>query len=654
MGSTRVLAVAALALALPASALAAPKLLHDSFSSAYRSPGGAVPGGTRVTLRIRAVGAKAVTLQLFGAHARNVRMRRRGVLWSATIATPRAPALLGYSFKIRTAKRTLWYGDDFGDESDDVHQGGTGRASSVEAQPYQLTVYAPGFTTPAWLRDQVVYEIFADRFRNGDPSNDYCRAGSSAGCPTFYGSVQARLHPTWNEPVEDPTRSGVFNRDFFGGDLQGVQEKLGYLESLGFATVWLTPIFKARSNHRYDTEDYLQVDRGLGGDAAIASLASAANARGVRLILDGVFNHTSSDSVYFDRYHRYPDQGACESTTSPWRAWFEFGNNDIPCDEYTAFASLDTLPQLNHKSPAVRSFVESVVKYWDARGASGWRLDAADSVEDESFWTDFRTRAKAAAPEAPLIGEVWPDASRFLLGNRFDGVMDYRFRRAADGFVRQTDYSDSSGPIAALTPSRLDRSLAAIREDYPPQALASSFELIDSHDTVRALYTLKEPADSLAVAKERQRLAALLQFTYVGVPMVYYGDEAGIDAPGPDPFDRPPYPWTDASGDPSVYGPPDQSMLAYYAKLAAIRRGYAALRSGAFVKLLTDDAKGVYAFQRAGGATQPVTVVLNKSDRVESVSLLGSLPFVDLLTDRQFPTSTVDVPARGGLVLVSR
>jgi glycosidase len=184
-------------------------------------------------------------------------------------------------------------------------------------------VYDRSFTTPAWLQGATVYEIFVDRFRNGDPSNDYCRAGSTSGCPVFYGDVQATPHPTWNEPVEDSRATGVFNRDFFGGDLEGVTQKLDYLKSLGVDAIWLTPIFRARSNHRYDTDDYMHVDPGLGGDAAFAALSAAAKAHGIRLILDGVFNHTSSDSRYFDKYHRYADVvGACESASSPFRNWY--------------------------------------------------------------------------------------------------------------------------------------------------------------------------------------------------------------------------------------------------------------------------------------------------------------------------------------------
>ncbi len=200
----------------------------------------------------------------------------------------------------------------------------------------------------------------------------------------------------------------MFNRDFFGGDLQGVAQKLDYLKGLGVDAIWLTPIFKARSNHRYDTDDYLQVDPALGGDGGVRRAHGAARARGIHLILDGVFNHTSSDSLYFDRYHRYSTVGACESSTSQYRSWYQINGNDVPCASYSAFAGLDSLPKLNHANAAVRDFVyrgpDSVSGTGRHGAPTGWRLDAAQDVP-MSWWRDFRSTVKTYAPEAPLIAE---------------------------------------------------------------------------------------------------------------------------------------------------------------------------------------------------------------------------------------------------------
>ena len=667
----------------PASAGAATtRLFHDTFDVRYRSPGGAVATGTsvRLSLRVTGAGPQSVMLRVdVGDPAADTQtrsflpMRRVGRFWTVTLQTPAKPAIVSYAFRARVGKRVLWYGDDYGGPEDDVHQGGTGVQSALDAQGFQLTVYDAGFKTPSWLQGAVVYSIFPDRFRNGSLANDYCRAGGTSGCPTFYGSVPATVHPTWNEPIENPQTTGVFNRDFFGGDLPGIQEKLGYLKSLGVDAIWMTPIFKARSNHRYDTDDYHHIDPALGGDAAFASLAAAAKADGIHLILDGVFNHASSDSLYFDRYHRYSSLGACESTASPWRSWFSFISTTTPCgsSDYVGWSSLDTLPVFDHRNPVVRDFFyrgpDSVVRHWTERGADGWRLDAADQM-DHNWWRDFRATVKSYAPDAALVGEIWPDASEYLLGNEFDSVMNYRFRRAVDGFVRSTDWSDSTGKIPVRTPSQLDRALHAVREDYPPQASAASFNLLDSHDTNRALYVFTEQGDDgLTQARQRLALAALLQFTYLGAPMIYYGDEAAINAPGlggPDPFNRAPYPWSDASGDPSTYGPADTSMIAYYTKLGRIRHELPALRIGSFEKLVTNDAAGIYAFARAGGGAKPVIVALNKSASSRQVVLRIGRFYADgsSLDDRISGTTgtvsggtvRVSLAARSGAVLVGR
>lgn len=618
MGSRLVFALA-LFFASAASAQAAPKLFHDSFSATYRSPFGAVTTGTRVTLKLRVTGARPTSV---AAHvgSRFVAMRRRGALYSATVAMPSTPQIVKYTFRVRIGKRTLWYGDD-GDA--DTIRGGTGATSSFELIPYTITVYARGFAPPAWEQGAVIYSIFPDRFRNGDPSNDYCRPGSTTGCPTFYGDTPARAHLTWNEPVETPP---PYNRDFFGGDLAGVQQKLDYLKSLGVDAIWMNPIFKARSNHRYDTDDYSQVDPALGGNAAFASLAAAAKSKGIRLILDGVFNHASSDSLYFDRYHRYPTDGACESASSPYRTWFQISGS-TPCsgNDYKGWSGLDSLPVFNHDDAGATSFLHSVAKNWLGAGADGWRLDAAQEI-DHSWWQAFRSDVKSAFPDAPLIAEdtAGPaDASDFLLGNEMDGVMNYRFREDALAFAGGT-----------LTPARLDHALNALREAYPVQALNASFSLIDSHDTPRATSLLTRP---------QLRLAAALQYTAIGAPMTLYGDEVAINAPGSDPFNRAPYPWSDASGNVNTYGPPDLGVLDWYQRLGRARADLPALRGTGFTSLLANAQ--VYAFARTGGAAKPVIAVLNRSATPATATIplrgtySGGMTLTDALSDATFSTS---------------
>jgi glycosidase len=661
------------AAALAPSAQAA--LLHDSFSPTYRSPGGAVPTGSTVRLRLRVTGErpKAVALRLgVGDPAtetstlRALRLKRAGAFWSVTYRTPSKPALVSYVFRVKTKRGVLWYGDD--DSGNDTRKGGTGKTTRPRGDSFHLTVYDRSFTTPAWLQGAVVYEIFPDRFRNGDPSNDYCRPGSTSGCPVFYGDVPATLHTTWNEAVEDARATGVFNRDFFGGDLEGVTEKLDYLKSLGVDAIWLTPIFTARSNHRYDTDDYMHIDPGVGGDPAFPQLINAAHARGLRVILDGVFNHTSSDSMYFDRYHRYPDVvGACESPSSPYRDWYEITGSDVPCRSYSGFAGLDSLPTLNEANASVRDFIYrnragSVVGLWTGRGADGWRLDAAQELS-HGWWTDFRRNVKAYAPDAALIGEdtAGPvDAAPYLTGTELDGVMNYRFRQAAIGFARTTPYSDSSGTIPPLTPAQLDHSLKAILADYPRAAAAVSFNLVDSHDTNRVRFVL---GDKPGFHAEIQPLVALLQFTSFGAPMIYYGDETGFLVNGKngfgDPYNRAPYPWMDQGFNKFTGLLSDPAMIEYYSKLAAIRHSLPALRTGSLVTLTTDN---VYAFARVAPPDKPVLVVLNKNDRPLpiDVPVRGLYPNGSAFEDRlgggrydvQGGSVRVAVAAHGGVVLV--
>jgi glycosidase len=670
MGSRLALILALfLAAAAPAHA-ASTKLFHDSFDARYRTPFGAVPAGSKVTLRLRVTGPKPKSVAV-KVERRLVAMRRSGTMWSASVAMPRAPSIVHYSFRVRVGKRTLWYGDN-GDT--DVIRGGTGVTTSTDQVPYTITAYSPSFTAPAWEQGAVVYSLFPDRFRNGDPSNDYCRAGSTTGCPVFYGDTPATIHATWNEPVSPPP---PFNRDFFGGDLQGVQQELPYLQSLGVNAIWLNPIFMARSNHRYDTDDYMHVDPSLGGDAAFQSLVAAARSAGIRLILDGVFNHASSDSLYFDRYHRYATDGACESTSSPYRTWFKVsGSTPCTASDYQSFAGTDSLPVFNHDDPGVKDFLfrgdDAVAKHWLAAGAGGWRLDAAQEI-DHSWWQEFRTAVKAASPDAPLIAEDTAgaaDAGDFLLGNEVDGVMNYRFRAAALGFVAAQTISDGNGAAGSpLTPSKLDHALKAMWEEYPQQASRASFDLIDSHDSVRALATVTQ-SSGLDQARERVRLAALLQFTWVGAPMVLYGDEVAVNAPGGDPFNRAPYPWTDASGAVGTYGPPDDETLRYYRVYGRVRSDYPALRTGGFTTLLTGDTtkaggdNDVYAFLRSGGAAKPVVTVMNKGGATETatVPLRGAFPgatqLVDLLHGNAATTvsggsARITLPPRSGAILVA-
>jgi glycosidase len=668
-------------------------LRHDTFDAYYRAPFGAVEAGSQVTLRFRTahfdVDGVSVRVYTYDAatgattgpvdHPMSFYENRTEAgteydVWAVNLQTPPAASVLYYKFRVTDQGDEDFYSDSYLNDHDNLNQGGEGAAFDGEPFPaFQLTAYAPGFQTPAWLRDANVYQIFPDRFRNGDPSNDYCRPGSTAGCPTFYGDQTPLLREPWNTAIGDPRQPGPYQNQygtqFFGGDLKGIEQKLDYLQTLGIDTIYLNPIFKARSNHRYDTDNFMEVDPGLGGDAALASLTAEAERRGMRLIFDGVFNHSSSDSVYFDRYQRYASDGGCESLSSPFRSWYNFLNSNVPCTgaDYESWFGFDSLAVFNEGGP-VRDFFyrapsDNVTKHWYDRGASGWRFDVANEIS-HNWWHEYRPYAKSYKSDGPLVGEIWEDASQFLAGDQLDSVMNYRFRKNVLGFARGAGWSDNDNfggnQIIGLTPSQFDRALRSVREDYPPQATAAMLNLLDSHDTNRSLFVLTLLGDAgTTEARQRLKLSALFQFTYPGAPMVYYGDEGALDSPalgsgvnGPedDPYNRAPFPWEDEAGDQNVYGPVDASVRDFYTKLGHMRKQFASLREGSFETLLTGDTTApnsddnTYAFARVSGAERAV-VVLNNGSVNNSASVPVAAHFAD-------GTSLVDVLTGAGYAVV--
>jgi glycosidase len=690
---------------------------HDTFEPFYRDQEGAVPENAQVTLRFRtlhASGIWGVTVRAYlfdtasgvttGPIDTSMPFDQNFTLngteydaWKIKLTMPATPTIYYYKFKINRNQTNGWYSDDYVDDNDNVNKDGTGAPSDGEPfNSFQITVYDPNFQTPAWLQSANVYQIMPDRFRNGDPTNDYCVPQSTTGCPAFYGVSNLIPYTIWNSRMCDPRNSSSscynnFNQ-FYGGDLPGIQNELDYLQALGVDTLYLTPIFQARSYHRYDTDNYLHIDPALGGDAAFASLQREMDRRGMRLILDAVFNHASSDGLYFDRYNRYggtpPNIGACLSLQSMWRTWFHFNDNNVPCGsaDYPGWFGFDSLPTFDHTNPQVQGFFYSgpgnVMQNWFNQGAAGWRFDVApDPNFPHAWWVGTRTYAKSYKSDGPLIGEIWPNASQWLAGDQLDSTMNYRFRKNVIGFARNAEWHDDNNNgtnnIPGLTPSQFDHALRAVRDDYPGQATAAMLDLIDSHDTNRALYVLTELGDAgLVQAKQRLELAALFQFTYVGAPMVMYGDEIAINSPsessssnGPigDPYTRAPYPWTDQSGDSSIYGPPDTNVESFYTTLGHLRKQYPVLATGSFTTLLTGDkqqpgtASNTYAFARSGSGMTAV-VALNNGGSTNTASIpvgafySDSTQLQDALTGATFTVSggnvSVSLAARTGVILL--
>ena len=464
-------------------------------------------------------------------------------------------------------------------------------------------------------------------------------------------------------------------RDFFGGDLAGITAHLDDLAARGITALYLNPIFAAPSNHRYDTSDYLSIDPDLGTQADFESLISAAHVRGMKVILDGVFNHVSSDSPWFDRYQRYADVGACESADSPYRSWFTFRapgpGEPSPCAPstpggtdtyYDSWAGFDSIPALN-ETPDVMHMItgeDGVVRHWLRAGADGWRLDVAQDLSPELLRA-IRVAAKAEDPDALIIVEDWDNASPLLLGDQGDSTMDYQFRRAVIGLVNGAT-ADLDGSIDALTPNGFANRMRAMQEAYPGPAWDALLHMVDSHDTTRLLWTLtssdenadaKSASDALAEAKRRERMVATIQLTFPGMAAIFYGDEVGLTGQD-DPDDRRPYPW----------GQEDAAVLATYQSLASLREHSVALREGTLTFLNADDAAGTLGYLRRA-QTQAAVVVLNlaQQDRPVNLDVAGQLPDGTHLTwplDEGAPSIAVTdgqirvtVPARSAIVLMT-
>ena len=660
-------------------------LRHDSRDSVYRTPGGAVPAGTPVTLRFRTfhddvtgVKVRLYSLRLAGQQIRPMSIAASGVpcyqagletetcdFWSLTLPASIAnqPDNLWYRFIVSDGADTDYYADDT-----PALDGGLGAPSDDPIdQSWALMQYVPGFSAPAWAKSAVIYQIFPDRFRNGRASNDpvtgdiryddpvlklpwatkpegYCRnyADGDTNCPWRFDTTP---------PPDSPTKESPRGRDYMGGDLKGVDQQLDYLRTMGVTAIYFNPIFDAGSNHSYDTQDYKQIDPYFGTQKDFDNLVKHAKTLGIRIILDGVFNHMSSDSPLFDRYGHYSTVGACESTTSTYRSWFVFtdvaagtgtcaGSAGPKSATYEGWFGFDSIPVLRKSQAAVQSYFltapDSVAKHWITAGAGGWRLDVAgDASFPDSYWSTFRSVVKAANPDALTISETWQKDStllRMIRGDRLDTTMNYRLRDAVlallapQGFDPK-GFADSGHQISVT--DFADR-LASIREDYPDAAYYSLMNLLDSHDTARLLWTLTPGAETtaakeanaanVAAGKLRVRLASLIQFSLPGAPTVYYGDEVGMTG-ADDPDDRRTYPWADLGGQ------PDTALLAHYTSLASLRAGIPALRNGDFRVLLANDNDETVAYGRKT-PSQAAIVAMNRSSsaRTLSIPVAGYLP----------------------------
>lgn len=435
-----------------------------------------------------------------------------------------------------------------------------------ETPVFQQTVYKNSFMTPTWLRGAIMYQIFPDRFR---------RSGKT---PLPEQKKKWILRENWGEdPVAGPDESGIVrNNDFFGGDLKGIEEALPYFLELGVSVIYLNPIFQAYSNHRYDTADYETIDPLLGTEEDFTQLCRSAKERGIRIVLDGVFNHTGSHSRYFNKDGAFNGLGAYQSKASQFYNWYSF--TSWP-DDYACWWGIDTLPNLQEENPEVLDFMirneNSVVARWLRAGASGFRLDVADELPD-GFLDALRIRVKEIDPEACIIGEVWEDASnkisysarrRYLIGDQLDTVMNYPLK---DGILNFLTGAESGIQFAGR--------ITALREHYPKPAFMTLMNILGTHDTPRLRTVLT--GDGPDNEGKIKLFAALMIWAFMpGMASIYYGDEIGMQG-GADPMNRRCFQPSQA----------DAEIKTYYKNLLTFRQEIVALKNMELTAIQGEDA----------------------------------------------------------------
>lgn len=470
---------------------------------------------------------------------------------------------------------------------------------------YELLIYDEYYTTPHWIKGGIIYHIFVDRFYR----SKLLKKDGDIVIREDWGGVPHYL----------PDKKGeIKNNDFFGGNLDGIKQKLPYLSSLGVTAIYLSPIFEAYSNHKYDTGDYFSVDPMFGSEKILSDLCSEAESLGISIILDGVFSHTGTDSIYFNKNCHYNSAGAFQRKDSPYYDWYTFNKWN---DDYVCWWNIKTLPAINKSSKSYIDFVtgeNGVLKHWQEIGVKGWRLDVADELPNE-FLNNLSAAVKSKDKESYIVGEVWEDASNkfaynklkeYFCGRQLDSVTNYPLRDAIINYVKNKDCKV------------LYETMNMIIEKYPPQTVNCLMNILGTHDTARILTVLgssEVPLDKLEMANmnltEEQltegikllKIASLLQMTLPGVPCIYYGDEAGVEG-WSDPFNRTCFPW----------GNENEEILNHYKNLAKLRKSSMVFKEGKYKCLVHH--KGVFVFERYNEEAQ-IMIAINMSSCTSTLIL---------------------------------
>ena len=564
---------------------------HNSRMDFYRTPFGAVVKSEKIRLRLSLKDAgipdsiKVILTfkdKISEENLYYVMKVGEYYVYETEFSVPDDVGLLWYYFKVTVSGKDVFYGNN------GEMLGGVGEIYESSPKPYQITIYDKRFSVPKWFSGSVMYQIFPDRFYNANEKGE------------FLGKRRDIIKRKWGEtPFYKREQFGgeYLANDFFGGNLKGITEKIPYLAQLGIDVIYLNPIFRAYSNHRYDTGNYKEIDETLGTEQDFINLTKKAEEHGIKIILDGVFNHTGSNSIYFNKNGEYESVGAYQSRESEYADWYNF--NSWP-EEYESWWGIKTLPGVNENSEKYRDYIlrdeDSVVKYWLKRGASGWRLDVVDELPDD-FVKILRREVKKENPDAVIIGEVWEDASNkesygvrreYFLGDELDSVMNYPLKNAIIDIA-----------LGKIDAEKFDQRIMSLKENYPRDCFYSLMNFLSSHDTERILTVMADVDDRIKNNKDaqaefnlwaedynraRERVMQIVMFLMLmpGVPSIYYGDEIGMQG-FRDPFSRGTYNWDGG----------DESLRDWYKKAITLRKSSPAFSFGEF--------ENIYKFENGYG-----------------------------------------------------
>lgn len=559
------------------------RIFHDSHKSEYRFPFGAVKVGENISLRVGLNKNALVYIYLtyFNGRKEDLIMKLLDssddiFLFNIDVETNDSIGIINYYFKVVYEGHIIYYGNN----QDSL--GGIGSTYDRDPIPYQITVYNER-KVPDWYKEGIIYQIFVDRFNNGNENGRIITPKKNS-----------FIYATWeDDPMYVKDKNGdIAKWDFFGGNLRGVINKLDYIKSIGVSIIYMNPIFEAVSCHKYDTSDYEIIDKMFGSNEDFKELCEEAKKLGIRVILDGVFSHTGSDSKYFNKYGSHPDLGAYQSKESKYYEWYKF--NEYP-NNYDCWWGFDNQPNTDELNTGYSDYIikneDSIIAKWIKLGASGWRLDVADELPDK-FISMIKEKMLSVDSESVLIGEVWEDASNkvsyssrreYFFGKELDSVTNYPLR---DIIIQLL--------MGNIEVKYFIRRLMSLYENYPRENFYSGMNLLGNHDTERIFTMLDENMNLL-------KAAIVMQMTLPGVPLIYYGDEAGLTG-GKDPQNRKPYPWNNIN----------EEIFKIYKTLGNLRKNDDIFTKGEFK--IIDKFEEVLIYERIY-RERKIIIIINPKNR---------------------------------------